>query len=331
LAGAPETAAQTVDVLDLITPAEERRLTKLLDSQPVAHAALARHLSMCRRPMDERAHALIELAEQTDTATLGDVLEQFSGQQESVAVPDALGERFADLVERLAREAALDRREAANVGDPFALVVARGDDRWLSVLEARGHAMDTDGAGERRRWDLLPDDFAPALNELSDNQRDEALPRLASWLQSTDRDALHWRTEHGIIEMLPRVGADRPMLAATLRSWYAAGGQARARTLRLLSPLLARGTAGPVLDAILVDALLPEEESALIAAISSPPLSWIGDLETEYLQRAEFFAQRSRTGSRHARSFAQAAETHLRRLGEAEAEGTRRRKEGYDQ
>jgi hypothetical protein len=330
LAGAPETAAQTVDVLDLITPAEERRLTKLLDSQPVAHAALARHLSMCRRPMDERAHALIELAEQTDTATLGDVLEQFSGQQESVAVPDALGGRFADLVERLAREAALDRRGAANVGDAFALVVARGDDRWLSILEARGHAMDTDRAGELGGWDLLPDDFAPALNELSDDQRDEALPRLASWLQNTDRDTLNWRTEHGIIEMLPRVGADRPMLAATLRSWYAAGGKARARTLRLLSPLLARGTAGPALDAILADTLLAEEESALIAAACSPPLSWIGDLENEYTRRAEFFAERARSGSPHARSFAQAAETHLRRLSEAEAQSTRRRKEGYD-
>jgi hypothetical protein len=328
LAGEPQTAAQIVDVLDLVTSAEESRLTKLLYGQPVAHPALACHLGLCRRPADERAAALIELAEQGDTGTLGSVLEQFGQPPVLVAVPSTLRDRFARQMERIAREAALDRRGGTSVGDAFALVVQWGDEAWLEVLAARREALLAD-AGERRLWDLLPDDYAPPLVELSDHQRDEALPRLASWLEEADGDPLDWRIEHGVVEMLPRVGSDRPKLAAILGGWYAAGGKARERTLRLMSPMLAQSVAGPVLDVILANSPIPEAESELIAALSRPPMSWVGDLEEEYTKRADVFKERAGRGSRYARSFAQAAEAHLRRLAEAEADRTQQRKEGY--
>ncbi len=331
LAADAKTAAQTVDVLNLVKPPTEQRLTKLLFGQPTAHPALADHLRTCRRPEAEKAEALVGLAERTGTDLLAQVLEQFGALETSVAIPRGLRERFIAQMERVARETALDKRETGNVSDAFTLVVRGGDDRWLGILDVRRNAMLADAAsGDHRFWDFVPDDFGPGLAELSAHQRDQALPRLAAWLSDADRDPLAWRVGHGLTELLPGIGAALPAFPELLQRWYIERGTARGRTLRLLSALLARGAAAPVLDAILEHAATADEESELIGALSLPPTSWAGDLEQEYTKRADVFAKRSPRGTQRARAFARATEAQLRALAEQEAQQTRQRREGYE-
>jgi hypothetical protein len=330
LAADGDTAAEVVGALDLIASAEEQRLTEVLFAQPTAHAALASHLRECRRPEAERAEALVELAERTDTEAAAQILELFGTGTWSIAVPAGLRERFLAQMKRIAQELAFNRSDGANVSDALALIVSWGDDRWLRIFEVRREAMLTDGlAKQYRLWDLVPDDFLPAFAELSEHQRDSALPRLAAWLEAAGSDPLWWRLEHGLIALLSRVGGERPKLAEIAGRWYAEGGKARARTLELVGALLSRGVVTAVLDVIVESTTTPEDESVLIGSLSRPPMSWVGDLEEEYTKRAEIFAKRSRRGSQHARSFARAAEAHLRRLAEREAEQTRQRREGY--
>lgn len=330
LATNPDTAVQTVDVLDLVSPAQEIQLTEMLVRQPTAHAALADHLTRCRRPDVERAEALLDLAERTSTSVLAQVLEPFGALSTSLGVPDALRERFTAQMQRVAREAALDRHETGDVSDAYTLVVGWQDESWLEILDARRQAMLAAPASvEHCLWDLVPHDFEQAINQLSEHQRDRALPRLAAWLDETDGDRGGWRVQHGLTELLSRVGAGRPELAMILRDWYAEGANARSRTLQMLSTLLARDAATHVLDAILENAMTDEDESELIGALSLPPMSWAGDLEEEYIKRADVLAKRTRRGSKRGQAFARTAEAHLRHLADSEAQETLRGREGY--
>jgi hypothetical protein len=330
VAADPNTADQVVDVLDLTDPAEELRLTELLLGNASAHVALADHLRACdRRSAGERAEALVRLAETTSDLLLPQVLEQFGLLESSVRVPPALRARFAKQIARAAGESALDRGEAGNLSDAFSLLVSHGDDAWLDVIDERRVAMlAPQGSGDRRMWDLVPEDFGPGISELTDRQRDEALPRIAQWHEETEHDAYGWRVELGLADLLPRVGANRPGLVAVLARWYALGGHARARTLHMVSTLYARGALEPVLEELLAVSTTADDEE-LIAALSVPPMSWVGDLEEEYSGRATFFA-RPRRGNSRARSFAAKAETHFGGLAEAERLRTRKRHEGYD-
>jgi hypothetical protein len=177
LAADDDTAIQVVDVLDIVSKDQELRLIDVLMGHPRAHAWLADHLRMCER-QDEptRADLLLRLAEATDDSRLSHVLEQFGVLDTSVRVPDALRPRLLAQMIRVARVAALDRREGGNLSDAYSLVVSSDDEAWLDILAARRNAMLAAAPDDRRMWDLVPGDFKPGLSELSARQRDEALP-----------------------------------------------------------------------------------------------------------------------------------------------------------
>ena len=331
LAANPDTASAVVDVLDLVELDEERHLTTRLLGQPAAHVALADHLWRCKRRDDtDRAETLLQLAEASSDEMLPAVLEQFGLHHGSVPVPHVLRGRFASQMARAARTTALDRRRRGNLGDAFSLLVSQGSDAWLDVIDERRSAMlEPEATVERRLWDLVPGDFGAGISELADEQRDRALPRIARWLEPTDHNAHTWRVELGLGELVPGVGANRPQLTEILATWYRAGGTARGRTLQMLATLYRRGALEPVLDELLA-AGTPADDDELIAALSMPPMSWVGDLESEYLARAELFAKRARRGSARARPFAAKAESHFRALAESERLKTQSRHEGYD-
>lgn len=331
LASDPETAVHVVEILDLLAEDEELRLIDLLMGQPRAQAWLADHLRMCRRHEEPtRAGLLVRLAEVAEDPLLPQVLEQFGVLETSVRAPSALRPRLLAQMVRVAGVAALDRRERGNVSDAYSLVASWGDGEWFEPLTARRDAMLAATSHDQRMWDLVPDDFAAGLNELSASQRDQALPRIAAWFDEPTSPPLGWRVELGLEELMVRVGAERPGLPPILAGWYGAGGAARARTLRLLSPLFGRGTLEPVLDAILALPVSSVDDAELVAALSVPPPSWVGDLEEEYTRRAEFLSRRSRRGSKRAQAFARTGEAQFRRLADEERARTQQRKEGYE-
>lgn len=329
LAASSDTAIEVVDALDLVEPDEERRLMTLLLQRPAAHAALADHLYNCERCNDfDRAKTLLQLAAATSDEMLTRVLEQFGPHHGSVRVPETLRARFESEMARAVSSAALDRRDPGNLSNAFSLLVSHDGDAWLNVIDQRRTAM-CEAPGEGRPWDLVPDDFDAGIGELTDQQRDQAVPRIARWLEEADHDADDWRVKIGLSDLLPRVGANRATLNEVLTSWYGAGGRARNRAMQALSKLHGYGAVEPVLDELLA-ASTAGDDSELIGALSMPPMSWAGDLEEEYLGRAELFAKWSHRGSSRARSFAAKAESHFRRLAESERLETRSRHEGYD-
>lgn len=280
-------------MLDLVADDEELRLIDVLTSQPAAHPALADHLGFCGRLTEaNRAARLISLAEAGDDEVLAHVLEQFGDASIHVGVPDGLRDRFVALMTRVARETALSRGGPGDPGEAFSLLMSWGDDRWLDVLAARRAAM-LQGEPRNRRWDLLPHEFKAALALLSEHQRDRALPRIAEWFDEPADVRLKWRVELGLEELLAHVGANRPQLPAVLGAWYAAGGEAQVRTLRLLSPLFRAGGVEPVLDAILRLPSATVDDDGLVQAIGLAPSAWFGDLGDEYEARADRHVRRA--------------------------------------
>lgn len=114
-----------------------------------------------------------------------------------------------------------------------------------------------------------------------------------------------------------------------LGDWYATGGEARVRSLRLLSLLFRRGGVEPVPDTILKLRSATVDDDDLIRAIGLAPSSWIGDLGDEYEARADLFARRAKRGSRRAQAFERMAEAHFRKLAGEERARTRQRSVGY--
>lgn len=329
LAADPGTAVHIVQVLDLVAEDEELRLLEVLTTQPVAHPALADHLGICDRLTEaDRAVRLILLAEAGDDDALAHVLDQFGASDFHIRVPAVVRDRFMALMIRAARDTPLNRRGTGDLGPAFSLIVSWDDDSWLDVLAARRDAM-LQGDPGHWRWDLLPDEFKAALAELSDRQRDNALPRIGEWFDEPADERLKWRVELGLEELLAHVGAKRPGLPALLGEWYAAAGEHRIRMLRLLSPLFRRNGLEPVLDEILELPAATVDDDDLLGAIGRAPSSWVGDLADEYEARADLFSQRSNRGTRRARAFARTAEAHFRQLAANERARTQQRSQGY--
>ncbi|HWH09613.1 MAG TPA: hypothetical protein VG165_00650 [Solirubrobacteraceae bacterium] len=331
LAANPNTAVHVVGVLDLVEAEEERPLRTLLLAQADTHVELAYHLARCeRRDAADRADVLLGLAEASSDEALAQVLEPFGLHHGSLGVPEALRGRFADQMARVARSTALNRQDPGNLSEAFSLLVTHGGDAWLDVIDKRRAAMlESEAPGYRRLWNLLPDDFNVGTGELTDEQRNRAIPRIIRWLEQTDYDAHGWRVEMGLSELLPRVAEDRPALAEALARWYREGGAARHRTLRMLDELHGQAALEAVLDRLLA-ADASGEDGELIAALSTSPTGWVGDIEKEYLRRAEQFAKRTHRGTARARAFAAEAESHFRGLAEAERLNAHSRHEGYD-
>lgn len=330
LASNPETAVHIPAVLDYVGADEAEQLIEILLTQPSTHAQLADHLRRSARYEEAtRAKRLLDLAEATDDAHGPAVLEQFGLIKGSVNVAGGLRLRLLAQILRFARVVALDHRARANISDTYQLVASWGDDSWLEVLAARRDAMLTSVSADRYRMELVPDQLTPGLHALSAEQRDDALGRIAAWLEQPGSGPLAWRVELGLEDLIVRVGAGRPELGGIVAGWYRRGGTTRVLALRLLAPLAERDAVTPVLAAILADRDIPVDAGELVAALVVPPMSWAGDLEQEYQHRAKAL----RTGLSGSRgrigAFASLAIEQLERLAAEERARTQARRDSY--
>jgi hypothetical protein len=87
-----------------------------------------------------------------------------------------------------ARSRPLDHEERGRLTDAFSLLVGSGGSEWLEVIDARRAEIEANETGTML-WDVVPDDFRTAIDELTGEQRDQAVPTLARWLEirCTDR------------------------------------------------------------------------------------------------------------------------------------------------
>lgn len=329
LASDADTAAYVPAVLDSLSARDAEALSALLLVQPRAHAALANHLRTSPRYAATRAERLLDLAEATDEEHLPTVLDQFGVIQGSVGVPDTLRSRLLAQVLRAIRTAPLDRRSTGDIADTYELIVTWGDDSWLAMIAARREAMLASTSKDRYRMELIPDQLAVGLHRLSVEQRDAAIPQIATWLEQSGSGPLAWRVALGLADLLVRVGAGRPTLPGIIAEWYRRGSATRGIALGLFAGLWARNALIPVLDEILADVGAVADSGQLMAALAVPPSSWAGDLEQEYQRRADALRPGSRRGRRHARELTRLAVAHLEHLAAEERSRTHALKDSY--
>ena len=173
----------------MVEPEQERRLTELLIDQPAAHLVLADHVWLCRRATDtQRAETLRGSAKPRRTRRSRACSSTLARARTPWLFRRPFSHGSGKQIRRAARSRPLDHEERGRLTDAFSLLVGSGGSEWLEVIDARRAEIEANETGTIL-WDVVPDDFRTAIDELTGEQRDQAVPTLARWLEipCTDR------------------------------------------------------------------------------------------------------------------------------------------------